>query len=232
MHARPIRHPLQLALLCATLFSIAAFAQSDRDLSERLLACDALQNAQDRLACFNRLVDGIKAPPAELVRPRNGTSATTDVPSQTSPAPPSEPADPLPAPAPAVDAGPSSAASEPERAATAAAPRAQPQPTPAGSTQAPASAEASAAPEAPVREEPSPRPAGLTGEAVIVRVWENYDGRFTVELDNGNVWRETQGTRVGIPEVGAKVEVTRSLFGAYRMKIDGIPRIAWIRQTD
>ena len=234
MRSRPISHPLRLTLLSAALLATAAGAQSDRSLADRLLACDALQNAQDRLACYNSIADSIKASSAEDAGPQAGSSPATDGSPRTLPAAPPEPvraehADPSPEPAPAAAAEPP-AASPPEPAA--AAPAARPRPAPSRPAPSPAAGSSSVAPERPVGEEPSPGPASLTGEAVIVRVWENYDGRFTVELDNGHVWRETQGTRVGIPDVGARVEVTRSLFGAYRMKIDGIPQIAWIRQTD
>lgn len=234
MRPRPIHHQLRLTLLSAALLATAAGAQSDRSLADRLLACDALQNAQDRLACFNSIVDSIKVPSAGGVGAQAGSSPSIDVSPQSLPAPPAEPlpvenAEPSPEPAPDVVAEPP-AASQPEPVA--ATPATGRRPAPSTPTPSPASGPSSVAPETPVREEPSPRPASLTGEAVIVRVWENYDGRFTVELDNGHVWRETQGTRVGIPDVGARVEITRSVFGSYRMKIDGIPQIAWIRQTD
>lgn len=68
-------------------------------------------------------------------------------------------------------------------------------------------------------------------QATIVRVWENFDGRFSVELDNGQVWRETQGTRVGMPAEGDSVEVSKGIFGSYRMKIESITPIARVRRT-
>lgn len=68
-------------------------------------------------------------------------------------------------------------------------------------------------------------------QATVVRSWQNHDGRFSVELDNGQVWRETQGTRVGQPEQGDSVEISTGPFGSYRMKIENIARIAWVRRT-
>lgn len=68
--------------------------------------------------------------------------------------------------------------------------------------------------------------------ATIVRAWRNHDGRFSVELNNGQVWRETQGTRVGMPKEGKSVEIFEGRFGGYRMRIEDIRRIAWVRRTN
>lgn len=72
----------------------------------------------------------------------------------------------------------------------------------------------------------------LSGTAAIVRVWQNLDGRFSVELDNGQVWRETEGSRVGMPKAGSTVEVSTAALGSYQMKIDGIARKARVRRTN
>ncbi len=68
-------------------------------------------------------------------------------------------------------------------------------------------------------------------EATIVRSWRNHDGRFSVELDNGQIWRETQGTRVGQPKVETSVKISTGRFGGYRMKFENIKRVAWVRRT-
>jgi hypothetical protein len=67
--------------------------------------------------------------------------------------------------------------------------------------------------------------------ATITRVERHHDRRFSVTLDNGQIWRETQGSRVGIPRQGAAVELKRGRFGGYRMTIDGIPQAAWVKRT-
>ncbi len=67
--------------------------------------------------------------------------------------------------------------------------------------------------------------------ATIVRVTEQLDGRWTVTLDNGQVWRESQGSKVGIPDEGASVELFKGRFGGYRMNIDGLYRTAWVKRT-
>jgi hypothetical protein len=84
--------------------------------------------------------------------------------------------------------------------------------------------------------------------ALIVRSWRHNDGRFSVELDNGQIWRETTGSRVagpmeldmtfggrsasgaGLPREGGSVEVFDGRFGGYRMRIEGIRQLAPVRR--
>ena len=80
-----------------------------------------------------------------------------------------------------------------------------------------------------VKKDKKPKEAAVM--ATIVRVWMNHDQRFGVELDNGQKWREVQGTKVGKPKEGALVTISTGGFGGYRMKIDGITRKAWVRRT-
>ncbi len=65
----------------------------------------------------------------------------------------------------------------------------------------------------------------------VVRVWEHQDRRFTVELDNGQRWRETEGTKIGIPKVGDTVAISDGSMGGFRAKFGGIRRTAWVRRT-
>ena len=67
--------------------------------------------------------------------------------------------------------------------------------------------------------------------AVIVGVREHHDRRFSVDLDNDQVWRETEGSRVGMPKVGRTVKIKTGSLGGYRMTIEGIPKTAWVRRT-
>lgn len=69
-------------------------------------------------------------------------------------------------------------------------------------------------------------------KATIVRSWRTTDGHFAVELDNGQVWRETAGTRVGQPKVGRSVEISNGRFGGSRMKIENMPSLAWVRRAE
>ena len=70
-----------------------------------------------------------------------------------------------------------------------------------------------------------------TFQGVIVGVRQYHDRRFSVELDNGHVWRETEGSRVGMPKVGRAVKIKTGSLGGYRMTIEGIPKTAWVRRT-
>lgn len=67
--------------------------------------------------------------------------------------------------------------------------------------------------------------------AKITSVTKHHDGRFSVTLDNGQVWRETSGSRVGLPAQGSRVELKRGRFGGYRMNIDGLYQTAWVKRT-
>lgn len=70
-------------------------------------------------------------------------------------------------------------------------------------------------------------------EAKIVKVWVLHDGRFSVELDNGDIWRQTRRvTKVRAPEPGNSVEVYKKGPGDHRMRIEGNPRVAWVRRSD
>jgi len=54
---------------------------------------------------------------------------------------------------------------------------------------------------------------------------------FVVELDNGEVWEETDGSRrPSLPKVGQTVRVYEGRFGGYRMKIGNDNRISWVRR--
>jgi hypothetical protein len=54
---------------------------------------------------------------------------------------------------------------------------------------------------------------------------------FVVELDNGQVWEETDGSRrPGLPKVGQTVRVTEGRLGGYRMKIGSANKLSWVRR--
>ena len=230
---------------------VAGANAQDNEMERRMLACDALTNESDRLACFNNVVQSLRSGDSDesaAPEPRQEPQPEPEPAAESEPVPAAvaEPApEPVPEAQPTPVAEPSPAATPtpvaepvPESTPT---PVAQPAPERAPTEQV---APAAAAP-APVSQMPAPQAdaeefkennvAGtgdLTGGGIIVRVWERHDGRFTVKLNNGQYWRETEGTRVGIPDVGDEVTVSRGLFGSYRMKIDGISRVAWVRPDE
>ena len=67
--------------------------------------------------------------------------------------------------------------------------------------------------------------------ATIVRVERSGINHFVVQLDNGQVWEETDGSRrQRLPSEGSAVVIYEGRFGGYRMKIGDDNRIAWVRQ--
>ena len=70
-----------------------------------------------------------------------------------------------------------------------------------------------------------------TTQAIVVRSWQNSDYRFVVQLDNGEVWQQTDGYRVGLPKEGESVEISKRRLGGHRMKIDKKSRLIGVRRT-
>lgn len=70
-------------------------------------------------------------------------------------------------------------------------------------------------------------------EATIVAAWRTIDNRFEVRLDNGQVWRETERTRVAnLAKEGVKVRITKGTLGSYNMKFGNNNRLAGVRRTE
>lgn len=112
----------------------------------------------------------------------------------------------------------------------------------------PAAAPAATTEAAPVEPEPAPAVAEEPamqiekemddaetdfGEFTATIIKSNKSGlyHFVVELDNGQVWEETDGSRrPGLPKVGQTVRVTEGLLGGYRMKIGSANKLSWVRR--
>ena len=234
-----IKRATSLVLLSCAAFAAPSIAQETlNDTDQRLLACDQLADREARLACFNEVVESLR--PTATEGPPSPVDPVEEVLVEEVPdrpaveVPPEVEVEAVVEERPAAPDADVAVAVEAEAAISAAAPA-------AAVNEVPRAEPAAAASPAPaVRQVPAPRAAveeratsdDGSGGAVIVRVWERHDGRFTVKLDNGQYWRETEGTRVGIPDVGDTVTISRGVFGSYRMKIDGIRRIAWVRQTE
>lgn len=234
--ADPIHHPndaadgelmayKRLALTVATVFALAGAnglvrAEGDQNTStvDRLLACDAITHPGDRLACFDSIAEGTRQDRSATIlttRPSEAPSASPDRPDVLNAPEAREVVDVV------DDDGEDPAKPEAMQSRAASAGTADPvEPE----TRSPRQTAAAVDPNGGSDED-------LTGRGVIVRVWQHHDGRFSVELDNGHVWRETEGTRVGTPKTGSGVAITRGRFGGFRMKIDGIRRQAWVRPT-
>ncbi|MGI9206176.1 MAG: hypothetical protein ACR2Q3_19320 [Woeseiaceae bacterium] len=69
--------------------------------------------------------------------------------------------------------------------------------------------------------------------STIVEVRRVSGGRFEAQLENGQVWRETEATRtVRRPKVGDSVRITSGRLGSYRMKFNNDNRLASVRRTE
>jgi hypothetical protein len=248
---------------------VAGPATSQDATEEQLLACDQIADIMEKLKCFDEVVQGVKQTPAAVPVAEPSPAPVSEAPSAAAPASSATAAgSSTPAPAAAETAPP---VQEPA-SSVAQAPRTEPS-APVAETAAAGVAVTAVATSPPAEvpvdpvdefgrdsmesereEEEEPEveelEQALTAmQAMIVRSWRNNDGRFSVELDNGQVWRETQGSRVGgqvdndpvfgaprasragLPKVGGSVEVNAAKTGGYRMKIEGIRQTAFVRRT-
>jgi len=226
---------LQRAAIIATLVLIGGISNQavakDRDqidLEKRLLACDGIAEASEKLRCFNTVVASLKHDSTGQSASRQNAGAPVSV---TSPAPE----------AAVVVAPPRVAA-----ATTQTTPTKEPAGTAAddfglGSANTNSSRQSSyeskqAKKQAKqekkrAKREAKRKRAAERINATIVRSWKTVDKRFAVELDNGQVWRETQGTRIRQPDEGRAVVISRGRFGGYRMKVDNIVSAASVHRT-
>ena len=212
------------------------YAQNDtqNEIDERLLACAEFSDTAERMACFDEVVKGLK----------RGTESSEVADAESTAAPP--------VPAPAESLSEISAPIAAGAAATS---------IPSASAGATATESSNALPHADSNDvgsaEASPNSAveefGLEDQiaradkkenkqkeneseagsvhATIVRSAKSGEYHFVVELDNGQVWEETDGSRrLGLPRVGMPVEVYKGRFGGYRMKIGDNNRVAWVRR--
>ncbi|UTW55752.1 hypothetical protein [Kordiimonas sp. SCSIO 12610] len=53
----------------------------------------------------------------------------------------------------------------------------------------------------------------------LKRYWKNARGRYTFYLDNGQIWQETSGSSLSIPNKPTNVIIKKGLFGSYSIKI-------------
>jgi hypothetical protein len=200
-----IKHNLSLSAVVVVLAS-AAHAQSGEAVALAISTCSVQTDAQARLTCYDQLAAKLKA--AEAMGPQ---VAATPLP--TAPAQP--PAQSFGRAAPEGSKEKSSwydvggwFGSDAPRATTG---------TPAefGAESVPAAAPA---PGAPVPERLDSITANVTSVAF------NGNGRFTVSLDNGQVWRQVQGDTV-TAKFGLsghdRVTISRGFMGSYNLVIAG-----------
>jgi hypothetical protein len=58
--------------------------------------------------------------------------------------------------------------------------------------------------------------------AVAARAYQGGDGKWTVELEDGAVWRQIDSEKVSrAPRKGSKVEIRKAAMGSFFMNLDG-----------
>jgi len=212
---------------CVHGFLLLAAAAAAQDLpggstDERMLACAGIRDADERVACFDRVVEEMAGtqtpvPPPPAPPPPGPAPATVE-------SLPPEPAAASAAQAPELAAAPSASA-----APAAVAPEAVADPAPA----ADAAGNFGLEREIARREREASREASedIRIEASIVKAERSGINHFVVLLDNGQVWEETDGSRRGtLPKAGLPVSIYEGRLGGYRMKIGNDNRIAWVRR--
>jgi hypothetical protein len=82
---------------------------------------------------------------------------------------------------------------------------------------------------------PEDRPASpaeaSTLHARIASHRRGGQGTYLVTLDNGQVWRHEEGSRVDYLKVGAAVTISRAALGSYRLTLDDGNARNWVRVT-
>jgi hypothetical protein len=199
-----------LTLLLASL-AVSALAQDGdrKNLEDRLLECNAIADRLEELACYDAVVESLEARTEEEA----STSVMDDVKADSSV---------NSAAAVVVTGGAAVTVSSQTQRSTASVPVANPDDATAGKEK-----------EDVVANDAIEKETKLTPfDATIVDVWRTQDDRFAVKLDNGQIWRETAGSRITVPKKGWTVKVTKSRFSGYRMEIENRKRLASVRLVD
>lgn len=191
----------------AGLASAPPAAAQDSVTTDALARCRVIADPTMRLFCYDRIVDTIVAGQRPAVPPQLRAPA----PAPAAPAPPpvsAAPASPAArAPVPAVPATPSARPAAP--AAT---------PPPAASTPPARTFGEENLPSSRRAQPEIPEPDTL--RAVVAKVEGDAYGMTVLTLDNGQVWRQAEGTRYRI-KPGTRVTLSRGVLGAFFLTADG-----------
>lgn len=76
---------------------------------------------------------------------------------------------------------------------------------------------------------PVPQAEASTLHARIASHRRGGQGTYLVTLDNGQVWRHEEGSRVDSLKVGAAVTISRAALGSYRLTLDDGDARNWVR---
>ncbi len=216
---------------------VSVYAQNDtqNEIDERLLACADIGDTADRMACFDEVVQGLKQGADSPEVANIDSTAAPPVPAAVES--PSEVSAPLAAGAaatsvPAASAGAaateSSNASPPAESKNAGFVETLPNTT----VDEFGLGDQIARAEKQEKKRKEKENEVDSFRATIVQSEKSGSNFFVVMLDNGQVWEETDGStrRIGLPRVGMPVEISKGLFGSYRMKIGDDNRVARVRR--
>lgn len=226
-------------VLCALSVELPAQVTDDDDTAEKLLACDPIPDPAEKMACFDAVVKSIKDSDERPVADTVHADSPIDVVEAPSTAAVVTTSVPVVA---AKDAARAEAQGDTLDAETAARMSTDNSGTIESSPQV-----TSKSPDSDFGLEDQKAMAAKKDEkrakenekgkdkqsvhATIVTVTATIDDRFEVLLDNGQAWRETEGSRIRTPKKGSAVVITSGAFGSFMMKIGDDPRRARVRRT-
>jgi len=176
--------------------------------------CTGIEDDAERLACYDARNTASAPAPAEVEVQSAPAAAETAAPETAAPA-----AAETPASESAVPAATETPASESAVPATAENPAPE------------AAAVATVAAEAPQefgKKEPLDAPREYI-EATIVEIAESANIHY-LRLDNGQVWREVEDSRMRFKE-GRKVTITEGVLSSYDLQMEGYNKIVKVRRV-
>lgn len=222
-----------LAIAIAAVMAIGGFvsvyAQNDaqNETDERLLACAAIGDTVERIACFDDVVEGMQQ-----------DTKSSEVASTESPAMPTAVESPSEVLAPVVAGAVATAtvvestnASAPEESRVMESAEASSNSAVENFGIEDQTARADKEQKKQEEKEKEKESEIVSVNSTIMRSVKSGEYHFVVVLENGQVWEETDGSRrIGLPRVGMTVEIKKGLFGSYRMKIGDDNRVARVRR--
>ncbi len=165
-------------------------AQAQGSDLESVLACDKIKEPEDRLKCFNTIVEILKQRSGQAGNPSAGSESDLAVgdTSQSAPVPPA-----------VEQATPEDLFGNP------------PPPPP------PRKLAREARPESPAEPEKARQLRKISSG--IRRFWRNNDGDYVILLENGQIWQTLDASSLSIPQDPVEATVKRGFLGGYKMVV-------------
>lgn len=185
-----------------------AAQDSAEDVADRIAKCSDIMESQARLDCFDSISNGTR--PTQSADPK---AASTDTPAS----------EPISKPAAAAAGAATSTNPAPDTGSTAQVTEASGESTPAAAVVGGAQNSSPEIGEEYVKDHSEERmePSKYT-EVMIVRIDRDPYDRVVLELDNGQVWRQSEASKhINAPkEMPALGTVRRGFLGSYTILID------------